>query len=371
MKTYHFALLFSIIFFIMIVLLNFKGIPDKALAEEQQIIDEAVDRSTWAAVSEAASWYTEEAGIDKDKLIEDYFQSLFSNLGVEGSYLTQRQIRLCHPVMVVTDGGGMYIHYYKTLSTIDGDSFIGAWSEKIYFTAVSGTTNGAKDLVLMFRQSTGEDKYRVKVIDTKNTFGGVSDTSFETGLYEADLRDFATFSYPEVPAFQNWVRNHMWAPAASVANALDEFDLMRNTAIAEKMEEYLNYYCNEFSNEVAFKNGISYEFTIPAVQTDMVKGMSDVSLTVLFQGYPYNSPMVKQKYNRFTFSNAQFVQKTYYYCDTGAHIYHRGQCPKLDELVGGVQRRKLLSKVATEEDAARLGCWACPDCGTTIGAVQN
>ena len=371
MKTYHFALLFSIIFVVVMVILNFKSIPDKALIEEQQIMDEAVDRSAWAAVSEAASIYTPEVGIDKDKLIEDYFNALFANLGVEGSYLTQKQIRLCHPVMVVTDGDGMYIHYYKTLTTADGDSFIGAWSEKIYYTAVSGSTAGAGDLVLMFRQSSGEEKYVVKVIDTKNSFGGVTDTSFETGVYEADLKDFASFTYPSCPGFENWVRNHMWAPSVSAADALEEFDLMRNVAIAEKMEEYLNYYCNEFSNEVAFRNGISYEFTIPAVQTDMVKSMSDVSLSVLFQGYPYNSPMITHKYNRFSFTNAQFVQKTYYYCDTVNHIYHRGQCPDLDVAVGGTTLRDSLPKVSSEEDAARLGCWACPTCGETTGAVEN
>lgn len=371
MKTYHFALLFSLVFVIMAVILNFRAIPDKALIEEQQILDEAVDRSAWAAVSEAASRYTAEEGIDKDRLIEDYFQALFSNLGVEGSYLTQKQIRLCHPVMVVTDGDGMYVHYYRTLITADGESFIGAWSEKIYYTAVSGSTEGAGDLVLMFRQSSSDGKYIVKVIDTKNSFGGVSVTSFETGVYEADLAGYAAFTYPECPAFEAWVRNHMWAPSATAATALEEFDLMRNVAIAEKMEEYLNYYCNEFSNEVAFKNGVSYEFTIPAVQTDMVKGMSDVSLSVLFQGYPYNSPVITEKYNRFTFSNSQFVEKTYYYCDTANRVYHRGQCYELDAAVGGVTKRSTLPRVSTEEDAARLGCWACPVCGETTGAVEN
>ena len=65
MKTYHFALLFSLIFVIVIAMLNFRGIPDKALIEEQQIIDEAVDRSVWSAMSEAASKYSASADFDR------------------------------------------------------------------------------------------------------------------------------------------------------------------------------------------------------------------------------------------------------------------------------------------------------------------
>lgn len=63
--------------------------------------------------------------------------------------------------------------------------------------------------------------------------------------------------------------------------------------------------CINHQNEIALRYGIHYEFTLPKISyNDWYRSIEDVSMLVLFQGYPFGNG-VTGRFNRFAFGGAR------------------------------------------------------------------
>lgn len=74
--------------------------------------------------------------------------------------------------------------------------------------------------------------------------------------------------------------------------------------ISTSMNEYITNY-----NQIAEQYGIQYQFTLPTIEKeDWYRTIDDISMIVLFQGYPYGNHIIGQ-YNRVALGGARLRKK--------------------------------------------------------------
>jgi hypothetical protein len=133
------------------------------------------------------------------------------------------------------------------------------------------------------------------------------------------------------------------------------FEQIRRKAIINEIEKYMMEYINKH-NQIAQSYGITYQFSLPQIdKTDWYRTIDDISMLVLFQGYPYGISGV-DFYNRYAFGGARITKNRIYYVardNSGKLYYHKESCPNLN----------VFDEVYfTKEECALEGAFPCPEC---------
>lgn len=274
-------------------------------------LDNAVDDGCFFLVESDSSrnLYT-----NKERGMEQFFYSLYANFGVMGQPVYEKKLQEYIPVILVTDRDGFYINYSELLEKAGEKFLIRHWSEKIPYSYETD------EFICCF--SLGDF---IRVYD-KNS------NEITEGDYK-DIRISLPIDFLQEDNFDTFRRN-------AIINA-----------IKEKMNNYINYY-----NSIAGQFGITYEFWLPEIEeTDWYRTIDDISLFVIFQGYPYQASSL-DTYNRYAFGGARIKKtKLYYITETaGMKYYHRNNCT---ELIGDL-REPYYSK----EECAKAGAFPCLKC---------
>ncbi|SHO47014.1 hypothetical protein [Anaerocolumna xylanovorans] len=316
MKLTDLALIFLVIEILLFSVLDIRFDQLKAVTEKcnayNRGLDNAVDDGCYFLVEKDSS---HNLRINKEKAVEQFFTSLYANFGVIGQPAAEENLNRYIPVILVTDKDGFYIQYSEVIDRGGEKLLVKRWSEKIPYVYED------ERIICCF---TLDDYVRV--------FDKASNTTVE-GDYR-DVKDTVSCSFLQEEG------------------AFDE--VRRNTVINEmekNMEIYMNYY-----NEIAGQFGITYQFWLPGIdKTDWDRTIDDISLFVVFQGYPYNASSL-DTYNRYAFGGAR-IRKSRTYCITesgGKKYYHKENCT---ELAGN-----LSEPYYSKEECAKEGAFPCLKC---------
>lgn len=228
-------------------------------------LDHAVDDAFIGAVETDTF---ERVSVNRDLAAENFFHSLYANMGVLDNESSQETLRLYVPVILVTEADGFYVYHSYQKELADGRHTLWGWSEKQPYCYAYGNLAvnfSISDSIQVYDRTRGE-------------------------LYEGDYREIARL-YPEVP----WLGNP------------DMFDRVRRTQIISCITERMSWYINQH-NRIASDFGITYRFGLPSIeQTDWDRTVNDISIMAIFQGYPFQS--VNGTFNRYEVGGAR-IRKT-------------------------------------------------------------
>lgn len=252
--------------------------------------------------------------LKKENAVEQFYQSLYANFGIIGNGVKENTLKGYIPIILVTDSDGFYIYYSDTYKTNNEVLVVQRWSEKYpYVYEQDG---------LIFNFTLGN---YLTVYD-KNT----------DSLYKGEYKDL-------VEVF----------PGSILAN-FDTFDAIRRNTIISRIEEKMNYYINQH-NLVTKQFGITYNFWLPQIdKTDWYRTIDDISMLVVFQGYPYNVASL-DTFNRYTIGGARIRRTNEFYIteENGRKYYHKSSCSHV--IITDQQ-------YYTKEECALEGAYPCIDC---------
>jgi len=252
--------------------------------------------------------------LKKENAVDQFYQSLYANFGVIGNSAIESKLKGYIPIILVTDTDGFYI-YYSDIYEINNEVLVvQRWSEKYPYVYEQD------NLIFNF---------------TLGNYLTVYDKSTNS-LYKGEYKDL-------VEVF----------PDSILAN-FDTFDSLRRNTIISRIEESMNYYINNH-NLIAKQFGITYNFWLPQIdKTDWYRTIDDISMLVVFQGYPYNVANL-DTFNRYTIGGARIRRSNTFYIteENGRKYYHRFSCSHVN--ITGQQ-------YYTKEECALEGAYPCIDC---------
>ncbi len=262
--------------------------------------------------------------LNKEIAVNQFYESLYANFGVIGNGILEERLKAYIPVILVTDTDGFYIYYSDAYEVNKEVLITQRWSEKIPF------SYGENNLVYSF---------------TLGNYITIYDKS-AASVYEGDYHDLKN-RFPD-----------------SILADDEIFDTVRRNAIISKIEEKMNFYINQH-NDIAYQFGITYQFWLPQIdKTDWYRTMDDVSMLVIFQGYPYNAASL-DTYNRYALGGARIKKSKVYYitAENGLKYYHKDNCRHLN---GDYSNAANLNGTGvsyyTKEECALEGAFPCPAC---------
>ncbi|QHQ62870.1 hypothetical protein Ana3638_20530 [Anaerocolumna sedimenticola] len=315
MKLTNLAIIFFFIALTLITILdvrmnNLTAVTNKKM-EYNKALDSAIDDGSSNLVEVDSK---RNLVLNKEAAVNQFYESLYANLGVIGNERLENNLKGYIPIILVTDTDGFYIYYTNTYQT-NGEILLGQkWSEKMPYALEN---NG---IIYNF------------TLGTYLTLYDKSTNEVYTGEYE-DLK--AQFPY-------------------SLLADRNTFDTVRRNAIIGAIEKSMNYYINQ-RNEIAYQSGITYQFWLPQIdKTDWYRTIDDISILVIFQGYPYIAAGL-DTYNRYALSGARIKKSNIYFitAGNGTKYYHKSACPhKTNPGIAYYSR----------EECALEGAYPCPDC---------
>ncbi len=291
MKLSDLCLIFLVIEIIVFSMLDIRFQQLEAVAEKTNAyntaLDNAVDDGCFYLVEADSSrnLYT-----NKEKAVEQFFSSLYANFGVMGQPFQEEQLKRYIPVILVTDRDGFYIYYTAVILQGGEKNLEKRWSEKLYYVYE-------------------DDRYIIK-FTLGNEIKLFEKESME--VFEGDYRDVRTLTEC------NYLKNE------------EVFETIRRKTITQSISKNMNLFINYYNN-IASDFGITYEFWLPEIdRTDWDRTIDDVSLFVLFQGYPYSAAAL-DTYNRYAFGGARITKSKIYYITEhfGKKYYHREDCEEV------------------------------------------
>lgn len=252
--------------------------------------------------------------LNKDTAVIQFYESLFANFGVIGNKRLENRLKGYIPIILVTDADGFYIYYSDTYLSNGEKLLRERWSEKIpYF---------HEDDRLIYHFTLGP---YITIYEKRSNL-----------IYEGDYHDLRA-SFP-----------------GSILEDDELFDITRRSAIINAIENKMNFYINRY-NQIAGQFGITYQFWLPGIdKTDWYRTIDDISLLVIFQGYPYTAAG-SDTYNRYSLGGARIKKSRTYYIteENGRKYYHRSNCTHINGQ--GLP-------YYTKEECALEGAFPCPDC---------
>ncbi|WMJ87539.1 hypothetical protein [Anaerocolumna sp. MB42-C2] len=314
MKITNLAIIFFVLELLMITLIdirlnNLTAITNKQV-EYNKALDNAIDDGVMNLVEVDSN---RKLILNKEVAVQQFFESLFANFGVIGNSHLENRLKNYIPVILVTDTDGFYINYSELYRSNDEVLTVSKWSEKIpYF---------YEDNNIIYKFTLGD---YITLYDRSANL-----------IYEGDYHD---------------LNAHF--PGTLLAK--DAFDQIRRSVIIGKIEEKMNYYIN-LHNNIAEQYGITYRFWLPQInKADWYQTVNDISMLVIFQGYPYNAAGL-DTYNRYALGGARIKKSSAYFITkiNDLKVYHKDSCKRIAD--SGIP-------YYTKEECALEGAFPCPDC---------
>jgi len=270
-----------------------------------------------------------ESEIDKELVFEDesireaavdtFYQVFGANLNLYGNNANLAYYYI--PFVMLVDRDGYYVNYTTIWDGNGADEYkqvttdLNTWSEKY------------GSYIVSFQL----DNY-VRVI---------SSTGEETSGYYSDV--YEELSNPVDLVFMN--------------NAA-KFEAEKDEVIVSTTEEAINYYINTH-NEFFNKYDLNYRFTAPTLDDDTVSRLLDEPSVISFaQGIQYHTS--KGRINVYSITGSIYdLTRLYKIEDVGGYTYyHELNCTHVHHNEVGF--------IGTQEDCAKKGAVACPDCVLTL-----
>jgi hypothetical protein len=316
MKITNLSIIFILIASCFIVLLDRKMDNIQVISNKQvmykQALDNAVDDAVVSLVEVDSARNLE---LNRDSCLQNFYQSLYAGFGILTDNRLQEELKRYIPVILLTDEDGFYINYHEVFQTEEDFQSIQQWTEKRPYSY--------EDDKRIYSFFLGEKKDYIRVYDkgTKERMEGTIE----------DVQNF----YGETFFDGN-------------------LDLIRRNSIIDSIEMQMIYYINKY-NTIARKNGITYHFYLPKIEDDdWNRTIDDISLFVLFQGYPYGTPLLGY-FNRYAYGGARIKKADIYFMEenNGVLYYHRGNCILL--------KIKTVA-FSTKKECALCGARPCAEC---------
>ena len=337
MKIYHFALIFLLIIITTIVITDIKTNDLKAVAGNKSQIDRYLDVAIDDGVTRLVQVDSNDnVTISLDAAAKSFFLSLYSSFGILSDSDMQEKLNAYIPVMAVTTEDGYYVFYSGGFTRPDGYTYVAkTWTEKMPYYYEDG------DFIYGF--TLGDT---INLYDKNNLLGG----SGSEKTYRMDYRDIQT---------EDCYASFRTARPDSFLLDDKAFVLIRKGSIINCIEDTLAYYTSHH-NRIAARYGITYNFSLPEISDDeWAPYLDDVSLFVVFQGYPYGNES-GETYNRFSSAGAKVSKSKEYYLEQKGwyYIYHKSTCTELDG--GGITFTD--NPYHSVESCVEAGAYACPVC---------
>lgn len=316
MKLSDLCLVFLIFEIIVFSILDIRFQQLEAIAVQTSAYNTALDN----AVDDGCFYLVEadtsrKLNTNKERAVEQFFTSLYSNFGVMGQPFLEEQLNRYIPVILVTDKDGFYIYYSEVILKAGEKILNKRWSEKLSYIY--------EDSSYIIRFTLGNE---IKLYDKE---------SFE--VLEGDYRDIKALT------------------TCSYLRDKESFEIIRRRTIIKAISSHMSIYINYYNN-IASDFGITYEFWLPEIErTDWDRTIDDVSFFVLFQGYPYNAAEL-DTYNRYAFGGARIAKSKVYYITNkrGEKYYHKDNCNEVGTDTG--------IPYYTKEECAKEGAFPCDKC---------
>jgi hypothetical protein len=331
MKIYHFALLFLILFIGSIIKTDISVGRLKGMEVEKAEMNNAITR----AVDDAVNYLTETGSygtstINKDGVITTFFGSLYSSLGLISNKSAQAEIEMYLPVILLCDRDGYYVYYNDEYKSSDGNTYIERiWSEKLPYSY--------EDDYFIYRFTLTDMVYIYDKNDIFNLERKVINTAYQEFATNPEYTDLKT-SYSDCILLNE-----------------ESYNLVRKGAILNKLEDVMTYYTSKH-NHIANQQGVTYTFSLPSGKRDeWAEYIDDVSLLVVFQGYPYGAGK-NYTYNKVISAGANIIMKPRYYMEKKSWYYlvHRQGCEMLSK-----NNALLEETFDSVEECVKKGAYCC------------
>lgn len=337
MKLHHFSIVFVIIMIAIVVITDIRTNNLTVVIENKVQLDKKID----SAIDDAITRLTEvdESNhiiINKEAAVSSFFISLNSVFGVLEDKAAQEKLNLYVPVIAITAPDGYYIFYSDQYNGADGYTYISkGWSENIPYYY--------EDEDFIYRFSLGD----IVTLYDKNNI-----------LNQYVSQEVHTLDYHDVQKEEAFAAFREQHPESILLDD-ESFELVRKAAIIRCLEESMAFYTSRH-NMIAQQYGITYNFSLPAVSNGAwVPYLDDISMFVVFQGYPYGNDQ-GETYNRIATAGAKIAKKRVYYIEQKGWylIYHKADCQEL-------KREGIILWEEPEFNplsCAKKGCYQCPIC---------
>lgn len=333
MKVYHYAMIFLIFFLAAVIRTDISIGRLKAIENEKAQLTRMLNSATSDAVEYlATSGVYGTNSIEKDELVNRFFTSLYSSMGIISDANAQAELEMYIPVILLCDYDGYYIYYYDKFPAEDGHTYSKrTWSEKMPYYY--------KDDYFIYRFTLSDKIY---LYDINNLL------SLPQVVIEADYHEFQKDD--RYASFRLHHADHFLLDD-------DKFQLIKKGAVLNQLEKVLSFYTVRH-NAIAGQNGISYGFSFPAAfEDEWAAYMDDVNILVVFQGYPYGADR-DYTFNKIASAGGNIIKKPVYYVEKKGwyHLAHIKGCPKLEKSTALLEET-----FESLEACARTGAY-CDDC---------
>jgi hypothetical protein len=331
MKIYHFALLFLIFFLGAVIKTDVSIGKLRTIENENKEITDSLSSSASDAVNYLSRTGSYGAGsINKEEVLNTFFTSLYSSLGIISNLSAQAEIEIYIPVILLCDVDGYYVYYYDEYKGTDGNTYIERmWTEKMPYSY--------EDEHFIYRFTLTDMVY----VYDKNSLLGIDGVAVSS-----DYKEFQ-----KSPLYTNF-RSHN---SDCILLNDEDYELIRKGSIMNKLEEVMAYYTSKH-NLIANRQGITYSFSFPSgKQEEWAEYIEDVNILVVFQGYPYG-PDRDYTYNKIASAGANIIKKPRYYVEVKSWYFlaHRQGCEKIY-----VSTSLLEETFDTIEECVQLGAFCC------------
>lgn len=331
MKIYHFALLFLLFFMGAVIKTDISIGKLKDIEIENNEITTSLSSATSDAVNYLSKTGSYGGGsINKNEVLNTFFASLYSSLGIISDKAAQAEVEMYIPVILLCDIDGYYVYYYDEYKSSDDNTYVErVWTEKMPYSY--------EDDNFIYRFTLTDMVY---IYDENNVL------KQDDNVIMCEYSEFK--NNPIYTEFRTRYCNNI------LLND-EHYELVRKESIINKLEEVMSYYTSRH-NIIASRQGITYTFSFPTGRQDeWAEYINDVNILVVFQGYPYG-PDRNYTYNKVASSTANIVKKDKYYVEERSwyKLAHRQGCEKITE------SSVLLDETFdTIEECAKLGAYSC------------
>lgn len=291
MKWTNIAVLFCLLEFTLFIILDMRVSNLTAIINQKVEYNKALDSAIDDGVINLVEVDSQRnLVLNKEIAVKQFYQSLYANFRVMGNGRLEGKMKGYIPVILVTDEDGFYLYYSDTYISGGETLLTQRWSEKQPY--AYELSNYSINFTL--------DTY-LKVYD-KNTHE----------VFEGEYKEL-------VGMFQNTLLENE-----------ETFHTVRRNTIISAIEENMNYYINKHNN-IAYQFGITYQFWLPEIdKTDWYRTIDDISMLVIFQGYPYHSASM-DTYNRYAVGGSRIRKSKAYYITEESELkyYHKSNCSHL------------------------------------------
>lgn len=337
-RTTNYVIMFLVAVLASVAVLDIRvqelSLMTQKYAEYNHAVDAASDDAMGSLVEMAD---VADVQINYTACIDSFYESLYASFGAMDNAVLQSDLQLYTPVLAIIGTDGFFVVHN---SVNNYGRLVKVWSEKLPF-----------QRQFSYKDSFGREHYYTVVFRLDDRVSVIlhdGTTSASSRIYTGKYNELAE-RYPTSP-IADVFRRTILAEDGTFFN-------WKSQVIVDSVVSQMNFFAKK-NNDIANAFGISYNFMLPeSASSDLANSIGDVSLVVLFQGFPYGGS-TSDTFSKFSVSGAQMSKQTYYYVrysniDARCY-YHELGCTR--------DNNNPSYQYVSDVDAALTGALPCPYC---------